>query len=236
MRLTAGALLSLGIPLLLATQEAVAPESETITPSARRSFRAPLYLIGVLALIQLLQAAGESTARTFFNVYLDHGLHVPTHVIGILAATGQLAAVPAALVTPLLIARWRNGPTIIRAALGVACSLLPMALIQRLGAVSFGYTGVLVMATIWRTPVTVYRMEIVSPRWRALMSGASNMSLGVSYAAMGLGGAHIAQNAGYGSVFLVSAILTVLGTLLFWAFDRVPRGEFARPVVPHALQ
>jgi MFS family permease len=233
--LTAAVLLSLGIPVLLATRESIPADTVQSTPALGRARRAPLAVIGVLALIQLLQAAGEGAARTFFNVYLDRGLDVATHVIGMLAAIGQLVAVPMALVTPLLIARWCNVPTVIRAALGIACSLLPMALIPRAGAVSLGYIGVLAMSSIWRTPITVYRMEIVSPRWRALMSGASNMSLGASWAVMGLGGAHMAQSVGYGSVFLVGAILTTSGTMLFWFFNRVPRGEYALCAAPDTL-
>jgi MFS family permease len=233
--LTAAVLLSLGVPVLLATRESVPVETEQSTPTVPRAWRAPLALIGVLAFIQLLQAAGEGAARTFFNVYLDSGLDVPTHLIGLLAAFGQLVAVPMALLTPLLIARWRNGPTVIGASLGMACSLLPMALIPRVGAVSVGYVGVMAMSAVWRTPNTVYRMEIVSPRWRALMSGASNMSMGLSWAVMGLAGAHIAENVGYGSVFLVGAILTTSGTLLFWFFNRVPRGEYALRAAPDTL-
>jgi predicted MFS family arabinose efflux permease len=225
-------LVSLGVPVLLATRESGPVDTERSTPTVPRAWRAPLVLIGFLALVQLLQAAGEGAARTFFNVYLDTGLEVPTHLIGLLAAFGQLVAVPMALLTPLLIARWRNGPTIIRASLGIACSLLPMALIPRVGAVSVGYIGVMAMSGIWRTPNTVYRMEIVSPRWRALMSGASNMSMGLSWAVMGLGGARIAENAGYGSVFLLGAILTTSGTLLFWIFNRVPRGEYSLRAAP----
>jgi MFS family permease len=230
--LTAAALISLGIPLLLATRESAPLENAQTTPAAGSAWRAPVKLVGFLALVQLLQAAGEGAARTFFNVYLDRGLDVATHVIGMLAAVGQLVAVPMALATPLLIARWRNGPTIVRAAIGMACSLLPMALIPSVGAASAGFIGVMAMSSIWRTPITVYRMEIVSPRWRSFMSGASGMSLGLSYAAMGLGGAHIANNLGYGAIFLVGALLTASGTLLFWYFDRVPRGEYALHLTP----
>ena len=230
--LTAAALLSLGIPMLLATRESGAVNAHEETAMVGHAGRAPLALIGFLALVQLLQAAGQAAASTFFNVYLDRGLHVAVHLIGMLAAAGQLVAIPTALLTPLLIARWRNGPTVIRASLGVACSLLPMALVPYVGAVSMGYIGVNAATSIWRTPITVYRMEIVAPRWRALMSGTSNMSMGISFAAMGLGGAHIVNNLGYGSVFLVGAILTSIGTVLFWLFDRVPRGEYARRTAP----
>jgi predicted MFS family arabinose efflux permease len=233
--LTAAALLSLGIPVLLATRESVPLGTVQSAPASGNARRAPLFLVGALALVQLLQGAGEGAARTFFNVYLDTRLDVATHLIGMLAAIGQLAAVPMALATPLLIARWRNGPTFIKASLGIACSLLPMAVVQRVGAASLGYIGVMAMSSVWRPPFQVYRLEIISPRWRALMSGASNMSLGLSWAAMSLGGARIAENAGYGSVFLLGAMLTTSGALLFWLFDRVPRGEFTRSAAPDAL-
>jgi predicted MFS family arabinose efflux permease len=183
-----------------------------------------------LALVQMLQASGEGAARTYFNVYLDTELGVATHLIGMLGSIGQLLAVPMAFATPLLVARWRNGPTFVRASLAMALSILPMALIPRLGAVSFGYAGVMVMSTMWRPPIQVYRMEIVSPRWRALMNGSSNMTMGLSWAFMGLGGAHIAENAGYGAVFLLGAMLTTSGALLFWLYDRVPRGQDERLV------
>jgi hypothetical protein len=232
---TAAVLLALGVPVLLATRESVPADMAESAPAAGRVRRASLALIGLLALIQLLQGAGEGAARTFFNVYLDTRLGVATHIIGMLAAVAQLAAVPMALLTPLLIARWRNGPTFIAASLGMACSLLPMALIPRVGAVSLGYIGVMAMSSAWRPTFLVYRLEIVSLRWRALMSGASNMSMGLSWAVMGLGGAHIAKSAGYGSVFLLGAILTTSGAMLFWLFDRVPRGEYARRAAPDSV-
>ncbi len=233
--LTAAALLSLGIPVLLATRESVPVDIEESAAPVGRAWSAPLFLVGFLALVQMLQGAGEGAARTFFNVYLDTGLGVTTHLIGILAAVGQLAAVPTAFVTPLLIARWRYGPTFIGASLGMACSLLPMALIPRLGAVSLGYIGVMAMSAVWRPPFLVYRLEIVSLRWRATMSGASNMSMGLSWAVMGLFGAQIADSVGYGGVFLAGAILTTSGAALFWLFDRVPRGEYARRTAPDTL-
>jgi len=233
--LTAAALLSLGIPVLLATRESVPVDTTDSAPAGGRAWSAPLFLVGFLALVQLLQGAGEGAARTFFNVYLDTGLDVATHLIGMLVAVGQLAAVPTALVTPLLIARWRHGPTFIGASLGMACSLLPMALIPRLGAVSLGYIGVMAMSAVWRPPFLVYRLEIVSLRWRATMSGAANMSMGLSWAAMGLFGAQIAEKVGYGGIFLAGAILTTSGAALFWLFDRVPRGEYARPAAAETL-
>jgi predicted MFS family arabinose efflux permease len=41
------------------------------------------------------------------------------------------------------------------------------------------------------------------------------------------GGGYIIGTAGYRSLFLIAAALTVCGTLLFWAYFCVPRGELA---------
>ena len=91
-----------------------------------------------MALVVLLQVAGEGAARTFFNVYLDAGLHVPTAQIGVLSAAGQLLAVPAALAAPLLMARWGKERTFVLGSLGMTLSLLPLALIFHWGAAGLG--------------------------------------------------------------------------------------------------
>jgi predicted MFS family arabinose efflux permease len=193
-----------------------------------RSGPAPFVLIALLALVQLLQAAGEGAARTFFNVYLDAGLSVATHQIGALFAAGQLLAVPAALVTPLCIDRWGNGRVFTWSSLGTVISLLPLALIARGWSAGLGFIGVMAMAPVWRTAFTLYRLGVVSPGWRALMNGASKMALGLSFSIASLGGGYIVTGLGYRSLFLTGGSLTAVGVLLFWGYFRVPRGELAR--------
>ena len=87
---------------------------------------APLFLIGMLTLVVTLQVAGEGAARTFFNVYMDAGLGVATAQIGLAAALAQLLAAPAALMAPLLMARWGSVRTFTLATFGMAASLLPL--------------------------------------------------------------------------------------------------------------
>jgi len=180
-----------------------------------------------MALVVLLQVAGEGAARTFFNVYLDAGLHAPTAQIGVLSAAGQLLAVPAALATPLLMTRWGKERTFVLASLGMAISLLPLALIPHWGAAGLGLMGLMALGSIARPIITVYQQEIVSPSWRAVMSGATTMAAGLSWSAMAFGGGYLITALGYRSPFLAGAGLTVAGALLFWAYFRVPRGELA---------
>jgi len=70
-------------------------------------------------------------------------------------------------------------------------------------------------------------MELVSPGWRAVVNGASNMALGSSMSAISLGGGYIVTALGYRSLFLTGAGVTAAGALLFWAYSHVPRGELA---------
>jgi MFS family permease len=222
---SAALLFVLSVPVLLATRAVgTADAQETVSEVGP----APYGLIALLALVQLLQGAGEGATRTFFNVYLDAGLHVATHQIGTMAAVGQLLAVPAALATPLLIARWGNGRTYAWSSLGIAFSLLPLALVPHWGAAGLGFVGVMALASVWRPAIIVFRMDIVSPGWWAVMNGASSMALGLSWFAMSLGGGYIVTALGYRSLFMTGAGVTGVGALLFWACFRVPRGELAR--------
>lgn len=188
----------------------------------------PWALIGILSLAIVLRVAGEGTARLFLNVYLDAALQISTAHIGALSAAGQLLAVPAALIVPLLAAQWGNDYTYVLGTLGMAFSLVPMALIPHWAAAGLGYVGLLALASITRPVVAVYQMEIVSSDWRPVMSAATTMALGMSWGLVSLAGGHVIAILGYRSFFLMGAGLTAIGATLFWSYFRQPRGEFVR--------
>jgi predicted MFS family arabinose efflux permease len=103
--------------------------------------------------------------------------------------------------------------------------MLPLALIPHWGAAGLGFMGVAALFSMTTAPIRVYSQEIVSPGWRAAMSGALMMGAGLSASAMALGGGYAIATLGYRSLFLAGAGLTAAGALLFWAYFRVPRGE-----------
>lgn len=222
--LLAALLLIPGVLALLPTREVRARQAQEHVVEAGR---APYGLIVLIALIVVLRLAGRGAATTFSNVYLDAGLHASTALIGALSAAGQLLSVPAALVAPLLVARWGNGRIIVLGSLGIALSMLPLALIPHWGAAGLGFMGVAALFSMTTAPIRVYSQEIVSPGWRPAMSGALVMGAGLSTSAMALGGGYAIASLGYRSLFLASAGLTAAGALLFWAYFRVPRGELA---------
>jgi MFS family permease len=185
----------------------------------------PLALITVLSLTILFRVAGEGAARLFLNVYLDDALQVSTAHIGVIAAAGQLLAVPAALGVPILTARWGKGHIYMLGTLGMAASLTPLALIPHWGAAGLGYMSLIALASITRPAIAVYQMEIVSPNLRTAMAAATTMALGLSWGLIALGGGYMITNLGYQSFFLVAAGLSATGALLFWAYFRIPRAE-----------
>ena len=183
----------------------------------------PTGLMAFMALVVLLQVVGHSSARTFFNVYLDDGLHMSTAAIGGLAAVGQLLAAPVALVTPFLVARWGSGRTITWGILGMALALLPLALIPHWSAAGSGFMGVVALFALTTPAFAVCQQEIVAPAWRATMAGAIAMTTGLSTAAVAFGGGYVIDAFGYQTFFVACAVLAAVGSLLFWGFTWVPR-------------
>ena len=219
--LLAAVLFAGGIPALLCAQDVGAHES---ADDAGEAGPAPYVLVGVLVVVQILQAAGEIAPRIFFNVYLDTALLVPASVIGTLAAVAQIVSVPAALATPLLISRCGSGRTFLRSSLLLALSVLPLALIPHWLGAGLGFMGVMALAMVWRAPFVMYRMDRVHPSWRTLMNGATVMALGLSGALVSFGGGRLVEGVGYRNVFLISAGMTVAGIAVFWLYDRRRQG------------
>jgi predicted MFS family arabinose efflux permease len=227
----AALLLIPAVLVLLPTREPrteIVPAGMTGSSRARADSKAPYGLIILIGVVVWLRFAGTAAANTFFNVYLDDGLGVSTALIGAVWAAGRLVSVPAALATPLAVARWGNAHTVIWGSLGLALCMLPLALVPQWAVAGAAFVGISSLFAMTTGPIRVFSQEIVTPGWRPAMSAAMNIGVGMSIAAMSLWGGYAIAVVGYRSLFLVAAGLTVAGALLFWFFFRVPRGEMAR--------
>ncbi len=191
----------------------------------------PFVLLAVLVLVRFFQVAGVASTFIFFNVYLDAGLQVPTAQIGTLAAFGRVLAVPAALLTPLLAARYGNERLVVWASLGSALCMLPLALIPHWSAAGLGFMGMAALSSIRFPAFLVYSMEVVSPKQRGLVAGVGEMAAGLSFAGMALSGGYIITAFGYQPLFLMGAGLTVIGAFAFGAYFRKPDRELEPQVL-----
>ena len=216
--LVAGLLLIPSVLAIAATHEG---PTQPIKERSVKGEASPLRLIAFLTLIRLLVVTGVGTLFTFFNVYMDAGLHISTVHIGMLSAIGRLLSIPTALIVPLLTQRWGNGHIAAWASLGTAIGMLPLILISHWSAAGLGFIGVLALTSIRYPAFLVYTMEVVSPTRRGTMSGAGEMASGLSFSAMALGGGYIIKAFGYRGFFLTGASLTVIGTLSFLVHLRI---------------
>lgn len=227
--LAASFFMFLAVLTMMATR-AEAPAPRTPRRPAIKNRGVIVGLIAPLTLIGILRLAGEGAMRTFFNVYLDDSLQAPTVQIGFLLAIAQLVAAPAALVSPVLMNRWGKGRVVVVGALGIALSVLSLALIPHWIIAGLGLVGVIALTSASRPAYVVFALEIVPQEWQATVSGVMSMAVGVSWSTMALGGGYVVAAFGYQSLFLLSAAITTTGALFFWSYFRVPRGEFARKI------
>jgi MFS family permease len=215
------------IPAVLALVPTRDPNSKVVPagvkgPSQTHSVsKAPYGLILLIGVVVWLRFAGTASTNTFFNVYLDDGLGISTALIGVVWAVGRLMSVPAALATPLAVARWGNARTIVWGSLG-------LALVPHWAIAGVAFVGISSLFAMTTGPVRVFSQDLVTPDWRPAMSAAMNIGVGMSIAGMSLWGGYAIAAVGYQTLFLVAAGLTVAGALIFWFYFRVPRGEMAR--------
>jgi MFS family permease len=230
--LLAAASLGIGVLALYATRES-APSAAAVKddrPSPNPLAAAPYRIMAFLGVVVLLGGMGEGAARTFFSVYLDAGLHASTAYIGALAAIGQLLAAPAALAMPLAARRWGHRRVFLWGSVGMALSLLPLALVPTWGAAGLGYMVMIALVSLTRPAVSVYMMEIMPAGWRATMSGVYTMAIGLSWSAISFGGGYMIAALGYPTFFLASAALTGAGAALFGLRQRTHAEPQTAPV------
>lgn len=190
------------------------------TESALTFPLAPVMVILMLVVVRFFQVAGVATTSTFFNVYMDTSLMIPTAQIGFLAAIARLAAVALALMVPLLARRMGHLGVVIMAGLGTSLGFLPLALIPHWGAAGLGFVTIVGMAALRYTSYTVYSMEIVAPQQRGFLAGAGEAAGGLSFALMALVGGFMIESAGFESLFLLAALLSAGGTVIYWLYFR----------------
>lgn len=178
---------------------------------------APIFgILALIALVRLLQVAGIAATTTYFNVYLDAALMVPTAQIGMILAAGRLLGVPAALATSALTARFGNKRVVIGATIGSAISILPLALIPHWGAAALGFIGLTGLSWMRYAASMVYFLEIVPPNRRATVSGTVEMAGGLCFTVITLSGGFIIALLGYQTLFLTAMAITALSALVFW--------------------
>jgi predicted MFS family arabinose efflux permease len=164
-----------------------------------------------------LQGTGEGAVRTFFNVYLDSTYRVPTEVLGVLAASGNLLGAVAALLMPAISRRIGHKSLFVFGTLGISASLALLFFLPGVLAASLGFILVIVLVSVTRPAVLVYLMRSAAEKVRTLLSGVYTMAMGLSWSAVALLGALVLSSLGYPVFFLLCAGFVAISAMTFAA-------------------
>ena len=236
--LVAAVALLIGVVALFNTT-AISTASEDQEPpmrASRSSSGLPVLIITVMGFVIMLRIASEGAQRTFFNVYLDEVLTMPTAQIGMLAACGQLVGGIAALLSPYFARRWGLEPVIVWASLGMAVSTVAFALLPHWAGAAVGYAGLVSFTYIQRPCSLRHTMEVVPARWRETAAGVANMVAGIGWGTMGFAGGYLVGVYGYQNFFLVSAALTGISAVIFFWYFGLPRNTLTSKQRADALE
>jgi predicted MFS family arabinose efflux permease len=180
-------------------------------PAASGTDRFPFWAVAAVVLHVLFAHGGWATQQAFANAYLDTELHLSAAAIGIITSVAQAASVAAVLLLPRLMRRRSHSWMLLVTSLGMAITLVPLAITSHWFPASVGRIGVLALDAMWIPALQVFQMESVSPRWRALAYGASSMAMGLAFSVVSFGGGYVITAWGYPSVFWMGAALCAVG-------------------------
>jgi MFS family permease len=212
------------ILLLFTRKQKVVKQEKTEVKQSK----APIQLIVLFSVINLLWIAGTWSTRTFFNVYMDTDLMASTALIGALVAVGQLLSGLAALLSPFLVKSLGRFRTLVLVFLGFALSQALLAFIPLWAIAGFGFIGVYALFGIAQPVFVVYSQESITPEWRPVMAGYNSMAWGAGTSALVFGGGYVVAAYGYSSLFSIGMIMAAASALIFFYYFRTPRGEYAR--------
>jgi len=181
---------------------------------------APMRWLIFFGLFVFVQVIGEGAVRTFFNVYLDSALAVPSAQIGTIMGLAQLLPIATALSAPLLIARFGTGYSLVAAILAVSLCLLPLAAGPQLVIAALSFMGVIAVVTVANTVRDLFGQEMVLPRWRTASQGVAIIGLALGWAAAGVVGGYLIERVGFGVVFLAGAVSALVSAGLLVGFLR----------------
>jgi MFS family permease len=222
--LVSGVLALACIPILARTRRDEVPVRHV---AARGGTAAPLAIISFFALFSFFRVMGEHAILTFFNVYLDVSLGISTAQIGAILAIGPLVSVPAALAYPWFAARWGTFRTIVFSVAATGLAFAPLILIAHWSAAALTMVGMSAAVMIVNSATMVYSQSLVPAEWRSTISGAVIMASALGIGAISAAGGVLVGVVGYRAFFGAGAALTLGAVPIFWAYFRVPRGEFA---------
>lgn len=221
----------LGLPPLLVPQRRGGPdgvEGRVEAPSGHGwALRSVRRTIGAVVVTMSLYSFAGGMVAPFFNVYFAKELHLATAVIGLLFALASLLSVPGSLFGPRLSRRLGSATAVAVVRLAIAPCLL--GLVLGTAVPPLAVIGFLVRFALIFTAGALdshFTLSAVPVETRPLAAGIRTGTYNLFWAIGAWSAGELIGRVGYGAMFLISAALTVLASLLFlllFAFPLAPR-------------
>jgi len=181
----------------------------------------PRLRIAMLGLMVMLTQGSVVSLSSFGSAFMDSELLMSAAVIGAIMALGKFFGVGASLVSPRLMRRIGAGRVVVVSSLLLTISVLPVALVPHWSSATFSMLIYLVTVSLWSPAAVTYEMDWIPADWRSLMSGTHAMSMGLIHSMFNLGVSGAIDDIGYTPIFWISGGLSLLGTMLAIAIERV---------------
>ncbi len=182
----------------------------------------PIIPVGLILVYVIFSQGAVAVCHSFCNAYMDESLNLSPNAIGVLGALGQLCAVIVPFTVPRLTRYMKNGNLLAVASMGTAFMLLPLAFIENWAGAGLGRLGIMSLSAIWMPVVQIYQMEMVQREWRPLAFALLSVALGINFGTLSYFGGIVISQWGYSTLFLICAILTVMGSIVLLIVQKLP--------------
>lgn len=208
------------LPLIGADPGRLAADVGETGPGRANRVPPPYRLLAFWGVVVFLSAVGEGAVRTFYNVFLDTGLHIAPGTIGIVMGVAQLLPIGVALLLPPLMGRWGTGSALVGGSLGMGLCLILLAMSQGLWLAAGAYMGSIAAFTMTGTGRDLLGQELVIPRWRTSSQGVAIIGMALGWAAAGILGGMLIDAGGFRALFLGSSLAALVAAVVLFGYLR----------------
>ena len=208
------------IPVILTSRETLTVTEDKQQSPAEISIKPILLIIVLLCLSNFLRAAGESTTRSFFNVYLELAMNETPRRIGFMMAAGRLAAMPAALLAHKLAAKIGKLRSAVLSIYCMAGGLVFTIIAPHWLIATLGYGLTISARSMAQSLTSVVQMEIVPARHRTIFAGALALTGGAGFGGMAFLGGYLIPAIEFSGYYLLGAVACLLSAFLFKIYSR----------------
>jgi MFS family permease len=182
---------------------------------------APIGILIFLGILFVVQLGSENALQMFLNVYLADDLLVSDALIGTIFAVARLLPFFLSPILPFALRRWGSGLTMSAGYLLISVCAILIALIPSPWVAAAGFILFNLAASFNGTARNLFGQESVQPRWRTSVTAVFTIAIAIGGSIVGFGAGRLIELAGFRGIFLSSAILALLGVLLYGIRQRL---------------